>query len=85
MGSLVDGEFKYVGSVTQGIAPEIQEQLLQRLPTLKRKTAVIQCPREAVWVKPEIGCRATFKSWTDDKLMQEAAVKELVVESNEKK
>jgi hypothetical protein len=85
MGSLVDGEYKYVGSVTQGIAPEIQDQLLQRLPTLKRKTAVIQCPREAVWVKPEIGCRTSFKSWTDDKLMHEAAVKELVVESNEKK
>jgi len=80
LGSVVDGELKYVGSVTEGIPEGVQQQLLQKLPPLERKTAFIKCPHDAVWVKPVIGCKAGFKSWTEDKLMQQPVFKELLAE-----
>jgi len=42
LGSVVDGELKYVGSVTEGIPEGVQQQLLQKLPPLERKTGVHQ-------------------------------------------
>src|SRR5262249_44800605 len=84
LGSVVDGELKYVGSVTQGIPAEAQEQLLQRLPTLERKSAFIKCPHDAVWVKPVVGCKPRFKAWTEDKLMQQPVFKELLADITDK-
>jgi ATP-dependent DNA ligase len=80
LGSVVEGELKYVGSVTEGIPENIQQQLSERLPTLERKSAVIKCPRDAVWVKPVISCMAGFKSWTEDKRMQQPVFKELLAD-----
>jgi hypothetical protein len=85
LGSIVEGELKYVGSVTEEIPGEIQQQLSERLPALERKTAVIQCPHDAVWVKPVIGCTAGFKSWTEDNLMQKPVLKELLADISDKK
>jgi hypothetical protein len=80
LGSVVEGELKYVGSVTEGIPENIQQQLAERLPTLERKTAVIKCPHAAVWVKPVISCMAGFKSWTENKQMQQPVFKELLAD-----
>jgi ATP-dependent DNA ligase len=80
LGSIVDGELKYVGSVTEGIPVEIQQKLSERLPALERKTAFVKCPHDAVWVKPIIGCKASFKSWSEEKLMQQPVLKELLAD-----
>ncbi len=80
LGSIVDGELKYVGSVSEGIPENIQQQLSQRLPALERKSAIINCPHDAVWVKPVIGCMASFKSWSEDKRMEQPVFKELLAD-----
>jgi hypothetical protein len=36
-------------------------------------------------VKPVIGCKASFKSWTEDNLMQKPVLKELLADINSKK
>src|SRR5262249_9057376 len=78
LGSIVEGELKYVGSVTEGIPESMQQQLSERLPTLERENAVIKCPHNAYWVKPVIGCTTRFKSWTEENLMQKPVLKELL-------
>ncbi len=80
LGSVVEGELKYVGSVNEGIPENIQQQLSERLPALERKTAIVKCPHDAVWVKPVIGCMARFKSWSEGKRMQQPVFKELLAD-----
>jgi hypothetical protein len=80
LASLVNGELKYVGSVTQGIPEDVRQELSRRLPELKRETAFIECSGSGVWVKPIIACKTSFRFWTDDQMLSETTFKELMAE-----
>jgi ATP-dependent DNA ligase len=79
-GSLVNGELKYVGSVTEGISEDVQKELSRRLPELKRETAFIECSGSGIWVKPVIACKTSFRSWTEETMLKETKFKELMAE-----
>jgi len=66
--------------VTQGISPEIKEELAARLPKIERQTPFLKCPRLGTWVKPTITCRTSFKYWSDEKVMEQPLFKELLAE-----
>lgn len=80
LASVVEGELKYVGTVSQGLPPDIQDELSRRLPGLKQNSSFVKCPQTAVWVKPIVACRLNFKSWSDNNVMREPAFKELLSE-----
>src|SRR5579872_3193695 len=80
LASLVDGELQDVGSVTKGIPDDVRETLSAKLPDLKRNTPFVHCSGTGVWVKPVVTCKASFKSWTDQKLMADAVFTELLAE-----
>jgi hypothetical protein len=80
LASLVNGELRYVGTVTEGIPAQALEELSHRLPELKRDTAFVECPWKAIWVKPVVACKTSFQSWTDDQLFDKAKFKELMSE-----
>lgn len=72
LGSVVDGNLRFVGVVSKGIETEVRQELSARLRRIHRPMAFIPCPRSATWVKPIVTCRATFRQWDEDNLMQEA-------------
>jgi hypothetical protein len=80
LASLVDGELKYVGSVTQGIPEDVRQELSHRLPDLKRETAFVSCPGSCIWVKPVVACKTSFRGWTDDNRLSETTFKELMAD-----
>jgi hypothetical protein len=80
LASLVNGELKYVGSVRQGISEEVRQELSRRLPDLQQDTAFVSCPDSAIWVKPIVACKTSFRSWTDDMFLSGTKFKELMAE-----
>ena len=80
LASLVDGELRYVGSVSKGIPEDVGQELARRLSTLQRQIPVVKCRGTGIWVKPIVACKASFNSWTDDKMMVDAEFQELMAE-----
>jgi hypothetical protein len=80
LASLVDGELRYVGTVSKGLPEEVGNELALRLAQLKRNVPVVKCRGSAIWVKPVVACKANFKSWSDDRKMVDAEFQELMAE-----
>jgi ATP dependent DNA ligase C terminal region len=84
LATIVDEKLQYAGTVTGNIPPEMQEQLRERLPKLTQDQPFVKCPVSALWVKPIVTCRTSFKSWSNNKRMQQPAVKELLADTDAK-
>jgi hypothetical protein len=84
LASLVDDKLQYVGTISGNIPPEIEEQLQQKLPGLEQEQPFLKCPVAAKWVKPTVTCRAAFKSWSENKRMQQPVFKELLADADAK-
>ena len=82
LATLVGGELKYVGSITDGIPPEINAELVWRLVDLKQPTPSAHCPGSGIWVNPIVACKVSFKSWTEDQRMSGATFEELLAETD---
>jgi hypothetical protein len=80
LASLVNGELKYVGSVSEGIPDGVRQELSHRLPELKRDTSFISCPGSGIWVKPIVACKTSFRAWTEDNMLSQTTFKELMAE-----
>lgn len=80
LASLIDGELRYVGTVSKGIPEEVGKELALRLAELKRKLPVVKCRSSGIWVNPVVACKANFTSWTDDKKMIDPEFQELMAE-----
>ncbi|MBI3861749.1 MAG: hypothetical protein HY290_07620 [Planctomycetia bacterium] len=80
LASIVEGQLKYVGSVSEGITDNIRNELARKLPKLKQQVPIVKCPGRAVWVKPEVACRTNFKKWTEQMLMSKVKFKELLAD-----
>jgi hypothetical protein len=84
LASLVDEKLQYVGTVSAGISEEVQGDLKSRLPKLTQEQPLLKCPVSAIWVKPVVTCRTSFKSWSDSKRMQQPEFKELLADTDVK-
>ena len=84
LASVVDEKLQYVGTVSGNIPPEIEQQLQKKLPVLEQEQPFLKCPVAAKWVKPVVTCRASFKSWSENKRMQEPVFKELLADTDSK-
>lgn len=76
----VDGKLRFVGTVTGGIPPQVQQQLQERLLKIEQKQPFVKCPATAKWVKPVVTCRINFKTWTSDKRMDRPVFKEILAD-----
>jgi hypothetical protein len=82
LASVIDERLQYAGMVTGGIPPELQKQLRDKLPALAQEEPFLKCPVAATWVKPVVTCRTSFKSWSDNKRMQQPVLKELLADTD---
>jgi hypothetical protein len=64
LASVVDGELKLVGSVSQGISPEARAVLSKRLGKLARSTPFVPTRIEANWLEPLMACMVQCEQQT---------------------
>lgn len=84
LATVVDDKLQYAGTVTGNIPPEMQVQLQEKLRGIAREQPFLKVPVAAKWVKPVITCRTSFKSWSENKRMQQPIVTELLADSDAK-
>ena len=82
LATVVDDKLQYAGVVNTGISEEAQEQLRKKLPALEQKDPFLKCPVSAIWVKPVVTCRTSFKSWSENKRMESPVFEELLAETD---
>lgn len=82
LATVIDEKLQYAGLVTGNIPEEMQEQLREKLTGLAQEQPFLKCPVTATWVKPVVTCRASFKSWSENKRMQEPVLKELLADTD---
>ena len=58
------GRLHYGGQVRSGFSVLAKVDLAQRLARLRRSRPVVACPRQALWVEPELYCRVQFQQRT---------------------
>lgn len=84
LATVIDEKLQYAGLVTGNIPPEMQEQLRDKLQGLTQEQPFLKCPVSATWVKPVVTCRTSFKSWSENKRMQQPVVQELLADTDAK-
>lgn len=84
LASLVNGKLAYVGAVSKGISPALEEQLAARLPELGQEKPLVKCNYLAKWVKPVVTCRTSFQSWSEQKMLQRPVLQELLADVDAK-
>ena len=58
------GGLRYVGQVRSGFTGPLRAELGRRLARRRRPRPVVACPRQAVWVEPELYCQVQLLGWT---------------------
>ncbi|HTI50198.1 MAG TPA: hypothetical protein VL475_04575 [Planctomycetaceae bacterium] len=84
LATIVDEKLQYAGTISSGIPEEVQEALTAKLPKLAQEQPFLKCPVSAKWVKPVVTCRTSFKSWSENKRMQQPEFKELLADTDVK-
>src|ERR1035438_9379169 len=62
--SMHHGPLRYVGQITSGFSDRMKIDLERRLAQQRRPRPVVACPRQALWVEPDLYCRVRFQHWT---------------------
>ena len=62
--SMHHGPLHYVGQITSGFSDRMKIDLERRLAQRRRHRPVVACPRQALWVEPDLYCRVRFQHWT---------------------
>ena len=58
------GSLQYVAQLTRGFTDQRKAQLGLLLAQRLRATPVVGCPKQGVWVVPDLYCRIRFLNWT---------------------
>ena len=76
------GKLRYAGRIGTGYPQAVAKDLWKQLHPLKIDRPAIDSPppqerlrRDAVWVAPKVVIEATFRTWTADRLLRQAAFK----------
>jgi bifunctional non-homologous end joining protein LigD len=75
------GALRYVGQITSGFSNLLRAELARRLALKRRPRPVVDCPRHACWVEPELYCRVRFLQWTSRGHLRGASFAGLIEES----
>jgi ATP-dependent DNA ligase len=62
--SVHQGSLRYVGQITSGFSDRLRTDLARRLAQRRRPRPVVPCPRQALWVEPNLYCRVRFQQRT---------------------
>ena len=84
LATVIDERLQYAGTVSGNIPPEMQEQLRERFDRITQEQPFLKVPVAAKWVKPVVTCRTSFKSWSENKRMQQPVVTELLADTDAK-
>ena len=58
------GALRYVAEVSAGLTRRERAHLARRLPARGRAAPIVPCPKEALWLEPELYCRVRNLGWT---------------------
>lgn len=74
-----NGKLRFAGAVTEGITPEIGQELLSRLAPLRRPTPALDgLTGSGNWVEPEVAVEVTHNGYEDDQRLKEPVFKRLL-------
>lgn len=76
----VNGKLRFVGTVSQGIPPEVRTELIQRLRKIVQPNPFIPCRLPATWIKPALTCRVAAKEMSDSHKLIRPVFKEMLNE-----
>jgi hypothetical protein len=76
----VGGKLKIVGTVSDGITPEMRTHLNKRMKELRQPNPFIPCRYEGKWIRPGLVCKVKAKKWSDDNRLIEPVFEEMLVD-----
>lgn len=74
----VNGKLRFVGTVSQGIPPELRVELNQRLRKLEQPNPFIPCRLPATWIKPVLTCRVAAKEMSNSNKLVRPVFKQML-------
>jgi len=61
-----EGVLRYVSELSVGMTQQEWADLARRLPGRVRQKPVVPCPKQAVWLEPELYCQVRSLGWTEN-------------------
>jgi hypothetical protein len=76
--TLVNGQLKFVGVVSEGISDEVRHELDREFLKIQRKTPFVRCNYDGQWVQPTLMCRISYTSWPNRDRLKNPAFESLL-------
>lgn len=78
VGAVWQHKLQYVAELTAGFTQQAARQLTPRLGQLRRQHPAVACPKQAVWVEPQIYCEVRFLERTPGGRLRGAHFRSLI-------
>ncbi len=80
LGTVVEGQLRIVGQVTDGISADVRVELNQRMREIRRKTPFVRSSTTAVWLEPVLTCNVGFSGWSESGKLREPLFNHMLAE-----
>ena len=82
LAALIRGKLQYVGTVYEGVSPEVRAGLAAEMKSLGRDRSFVRTKTSARWLKPKLMCRVTSSPLKKGKLLVNPVFKERLTDTN---
>ena len=80
LASIERGQLRYVGTVSEGIPPQVRLQLNGMMRQIPLDEPFVKCGLPGLWVRPMLVCNVHFQSWTNGRTMNKPLFIEMLAD-----